>query len=86
MTQQSEAQRLARELDAYHTAPHHKQAAAELRRLEGESERKSDAIQRLWKERDDLRAVNAQLLEALENAIAHFDVAKARAAIAAAKE
>jgi hypothetical protein len=30
----SEAQRLADELDAYHTAPHHKQAAAELRRLE----------------------------------------------------
>jgi hypothetical protein len=25
--------RLANELDAYHTAPHHKQAAAELRRL-----------------------------------------------------
>jgi hypothetical protein len=30
---QSEAMRLANELDAYHTAPHHKQAAAELRRL-----------------------------------------------------
>ncbi len=28
-----EAMRLANELDAYHTAPHHKQAAAELRRL-----------------------------------------------------
>ena len=85
MTKQSEAQRLADELDAYHTAPHHKEAAAELRRLEGEIERKSDAIQRLWKERDDLRAVNAQLLKALENSIAHFNVAKARAAIAAAK-
>jgi len=45
MTQQPEALRLADELDAYHTAPHHKEAAAELRRLE---------------------AVNAQLLEALE--------------------
>jgi hypothetical protein len=33
MTEQSEAKRLADELDAYHTAPHHKQAAAELRRL-----------------------------------------------------
>jgi hypothetical protein len=32
---QSEAMRLANELDAYHTAPHHKQAAAELRRLSG---------------------------------------------------
>jgi hypothetical protein len=30
---QSEAMRLANELDAYHTARHHKQAAAELRRL-----------------------------------------------------
>jgi hypothetical protein len=66
MTQQSEAQRLADELDAYHTAPHHKEAAAELRRLEGESERKSDAIQRLWKERDDLRAVARSLLKALK--------------------
>lgn len=34
MTQQSEAQRLADELDAYHMAPHHKEAAAELRRLD----------------------------------------------------
>jgi ATP-dependent exoDNAse (exonuclease V) beta subunit len=33
MTEQSEAQRLADELDAYHTASHHKKAAAELRRL-----------------------------------------------------
>lgn len=71
MTQQSEAQRLADALDMTPTP-----VVVELRRLEGESERKSDAIQRLWKERDDLRAVNAQLLEVLENAIAHFDVAK----------
>jgi hypothetical protein len=67
MTQQTQAQRLADELDAYHTAPHHKEAAAELRRQHAEIERKSDAIQRLWKERDDLRAANAQLLEALES-------------------
>jgi hypothetical protein len=33
MTQQPEALRLAKELDAYHTAAHHKQAVAELRRL-----------------------------------------------------
>jgi hypothetical protein len=97
MTQQTEAQRLVRELDAYHTAPHHKQAAAELRRLEGESERKSDAIQRLWRERDDLMAVNAQLLEALEFIADRQDlmfaecsdaeeiIEVARAAIAAAK-
>jgi hypothetical protein len=66
-------------------------------RLEGEIERKSDAIQRLWKERDDLRAVNAQLLEALEFIADRQDlmfaecsdaeeiIEVARAAIAAAK-
>ena len=55
------------------------EAAAELRRLHAELERKSDAIQRLWKERDELRsecrtlvrqngewqALNAELVEAL---------------------
>ena len=54
-------------------------AAAELRRLHAELERKSDAIQRLWKERDELRSecrtlvrqngewqeLNAELVEAL---------------------
>jgi hypothetical protein len=86
MRQQSEALRLAAAMDkAPYSSPCTNDAAAELRRLEGEIERKSDAIQRLWKERDDLRAVNAQLLKALENSIAHFNVAKARAAIAAAK-
>jgi hypothetical protein len=40
-------------------------AAAELRRLHAELERKSDAIQRLWKERDELRALNAELVKAL---------------------
>ena len=34
MDTQPEALRLADELDAYHTAPHHKQGAAELRRLQ----------------------------------------------------
>ncbi len=34
MAEKTEAQRLAAELDAYHTAPHHKAAAAELRRQE----------------------------------------------------
>ena len=33
MSNQSDALRLADELDAYHTASHHKEAAAELRRL-----------------------------------------------------
>ena len=44
-------------------------AAAELRRLHAELERKSDAIQRLWKERDELRALNAELVEALRPAV-----------------
>jgi hypothetical protein len=67
MTQQPEALRLAAALDkAPYSSPCTNDAAAELRRLEGEIERKSDAIQRLWKERDDLRAVNAQLLKALK--------------------
>jgi hypothetical protein len=35
-TQQTRALRLADELDAYHTAPHHKEAAAELRWLEAD--------------------------------------------------
>jgi len=39
MSKQLEAQQLADELDAYHTAPHHKEAAAELRRLEAALER-----------------------------------------------
>ena len=66
MTQQTEAQRLAAALDkAPYSSPCTNDAAAELRRLDAELERKSDAIQRLWKERDDLGAVNAQLLKAL---------------------
>lgn len=43
----SEALRLADELDAYHTAPHHKQAAAELRRLHAENEALRADAQRL---------------------------------------
>ena len=34
-------------------------------KAKAELERKSDAIQRLWKERDELRALNAELVEAL---------------------
>ena len=37
--------------------------------LMAELERKSDAIQRLWKERDELRALNAELVEALRPAV-----------------
>jgi hypothetical protein len=70
MTKQTDAMRLADKLEdvalnAYVIEP----AAAELRRLDAEIERKSNAIQRLWKERDDLRAGNAQLLKALTKCI-----------------
>ena len=46
MTEPTEAQRLANELDAYHTASHHKEAAAELRRLEHNNQVLMNA---LWK-------------------------------------
>ena len=60
-------------------------AAAELRRLHAELERKSEAIQRLWKERDELRALNAELVEALRIVVDSDDRAakqQARAALA----
>ena len=41
-------------------------AAAELRRLYADNEKKSEAIQRLWKERDELRVQHDELLEALQ--------------------
>ena len=56
MTEQTEAQRLADELVALHGYPLSIKAAAELRRLDAELMRKSDAIQRLWAERDSLRS------------------------------
>ncbi len=65
MTEQTEAQRLADALDTF-SNPWDKQAAAELRRLEAELERKLEGIMFFWKKCDDLRAVNAQLLEALK--------------------
>ena len=43
-----------------------REIAAELRRLYAENEKKSEAIQRLWKERDTLRAQRDELLEALQ--------------------
>ena len=67
MTDQTEAQRLANELVALHGYPLSIKAAAELRRLDAELMRKSDAIQRLWAERDSLRKSMAQLLEALKD-------------------
>ena len=52
----SEALRLAAVLEdeKMHSMAIDTEAAAELRRLHAELERKSDAIQRLWKERDEL--------------------------------
>jgi len=66
MTEQTEAQRLADELVALHGYPLSIKAAAELRRLDAELKRKSEAIQRLWAERDSLRTSMEQLLKALE--------------------
>ena len=95
MTQQTEAQRLADELDAYHTASHHKAAAAELRRLEAEVERKAAAIKFLWQECDRQEALNAKLLEAVDAMLTHMGMDEdswnkptfdqARSAIKAAK-
>ena len=56
-----------------------------------ELERKSNAIQRLWKERDELRALNAELAEALRGWMnqpedaATYDACMARAEAALAK-
>ena len=88
--------RLSRELDAFATAPHHKQAAAELRRQHGEI--KSMQAERMNTERR-LLAVEAQrdaLLEALKEMLEYSGLIeercdtvttnKARAAIKAAEE
>ncbi len=100
MSTQPEALRLADELRA---APERSrtsfEAAAELRRLHAVNaeltenlEKKSVAIQRIWKERDELRKINAELLEALKEV---YDwcyptdsawANKARAAIAKVEE
>jgi hypothetical protein len=98
MTQQPKALQLADELEMWTQG---EPAAAELRRLHalcGEWENKAatwlaspeaakrlDGYRELAQRLNAAESVNAQLLEALENSIAHFDVAKARAAIKAAK-
>jgi len=71
----SEALRLAAVLEdeKMHSMAIDTEAAAELRRLHAELERKSDAIQRLWKERDELRALNAELGKALRSVVAWMD-------------
>ncbi len=76
MNKQAEAQRLAAELDAYHTAPHHKAAAAaELRRLESVNAQMLEALR--------------DMVNTLTDGPDESDIARvfsvARAAIAAAK-
>ena len=64
---QPETLRLADELNKSNTnGKMCDQAAAELRRLHADNEKKSEAIQRLWKERDELRVQRDALLEALQ--------------------
>jgi len=72
---QPEALRLADELDGFHTAPHHKLAATELRRLHAENERLQQinqshemklSVRGYELQIDDLKAVNKKLLEALQ--------------------
>jgi hypothetical protein len=74
-TQQTEAQRLADELGAYHTAPHHKQAAAELRRLDAVNAQLLEALR--------------DMVNTLTDGPDESDIARvfsvARAAIAAAR-
>lgn len=68
MSDKPKAIRMADELDGL-CSQYDSEIAAELRRLHSELERKSDAIQRLWKERDELRTLNAELMEALRNIV-----------------
>jgi hypothetical protein len=98
MTEQTEALRLANALEEKPDSDGHcRQAAAELRRLEAEVERKAAGIKFLWQECDRQERINAQLLEALEFIADRQDlmfaecsdaeeiIEVARAAIAAAK-
>ena len=52
----------------YTDAQMHAYAEQHAAGLRAELERKSDAIQRLWRERDDLRARNSVLLDAARSA------------------
>ena len=65
MTKHSDALRLADCLTRGDSG-YNRQAAAELRRLEADVKHKLVGIKFLWKECDDLGAVNAQLLESLK--------------------
>jgi len=104
MSDQPEAIRWAYLLEreaAHHGATDYKhKAAAEMRRLHALNveltenlEKKSSAIQRIWKERDELREVNGELLAALNCALdlhrhgvlVKYGVEMIRAAIAKAE-
>ena len=66
-----EARRLANLLEqsAGASSLYRDKAAAELRRLYADNEKKSEAIQRLWKERDELRVQRDELLVALKTCV-----------------
>ena len=59
---QPEALRLADHLEREYYVP----AAYELRRLHEDNEKKSEAIQRLWKERDELRDSNEAKVDRID--------------------
>ena len=59
-------QKAADALETQAMTPPTLQAAYELRRLYADNEKKSEAIQRFWKERDELRVQRDELLEALQ--------------------
>jgi len=74
LTKQTEAQRLADELDAYHMASHHKEAATELRRLEAVNAQLLEALRVMV---DNFGPTSSDDVRGL---------GEARAAIAATKE
>jgi hypothetical protein len=62
----SKAIELADELDAYHTRPHHRLAAMELRRLDARVNDLEEGVRHLLK-------VNAELLRAAQQALSDFE-------------
>jgi hypothetical protein len=91
MTEKTEAQRLADELDAYHTAPHHKAAAAELRRLDAVNAQLLKSVEKMVAIHDEPSGFAGKYGKALDAAIEQQKIKieerlrVARAAIAAAK-
>jgi hypothetical protein len=81
MNTQPEALRLAEDLDAYHTRPHHREAANELRRLHSVNaelvEAAEDAVNRITSQ--------LKLMRCDDEFIAH-ETQKLRQAVAKAQE